>query len=362
MGGSLVLARENSGNYLVIFIGLAIILVLLVIYFLYKGVQKAHSSPEWIESRKKLPSTQKNIDNVSKLVNLTKQEKSLLELICRKFNVPNIEYLIRDEKSTDEYLKKEYAYLCTKPDSETMKQNLFSVKYKFDKYRSSSQIISSTKGIPAGQTFTYIDRSRIAWTFTVAENNSQGLLLSIPKTFANSQSKPAQMEKVNFTYKAKSDIAYLFDTRIIRYETAKDGSPLMFVSHSNTMSIMLRRTSRRLQINKKCQFSAVTVESENSSDTEETSFTPKEKRYSGIIRDISPSGCQIICSLPIKKEQFIYIEYPLESDTINHSAIGIIVGSERADSSEHFALHIKFTAIDLKIKNLISAYVYKFVN
>lgn len=362
MDGSLVLARQNSGNYVVVFVGLIIILILLLIYFFYKGIQKAHSSPQWIEAHKKIPTTQKNIENVSKQANLTKQEKQLLELTCKKFNAPNIEYLVRDENAIDDLLKKEFDYLLNKPDSEAMKQNLFSIKYKFDRIRTSSQIISTTKSIAAGNTFMYVDKKHFTWTFTIAENNSQGLLLSIPQSFANSMEKPAQMEKLTFTYISKSEIAYLVDARIIRYETAKDGSPLMYISHSSTMNILLRRASRRMPLNKKCTFSAVEVEQNSIGVKEETSFTPKDKKYEGMIKDISPTGCQLICSLPIQKGQFIYVEFALESDSINHSAIGLIVQSEKTDAADRYALHIKFTGIDLKIKNLISAYVYKFLN
>lgn len=362
MGGSLVLARQNTGNYVIILVGLILILVLLVIYFFYKRIQKSHSSPEWIEMNKKLPTTQKNIENVSKQTNLTKHEKNLLEDMCRRFTAPNLEYLIRDESTTDELLKSEYSYLQNKADSETAIQDLFSIKYKFDKFRTNTQIISSTKNIPAGSSFLFVDKKHISWTFTLVENNQQGLLLSIPQTFANSMEKPAQMEKINLTFISKTNTAYSLTVRVIRYETGKDGSPHIFISHSNTMNILLRRSNRRIPLNKKCTFSAVEVEKQTSGNKEEISFTPKDKKYDGIIKDISPSGCQIICSLPIQKEQYIYIEYPLESDLIEHSAIGIIVQSEKTDLNGHFSLHIKFTGIDIKIKNLINAYVYKFLN
>src|SRR5574344_344744 len=111
-GGALILARQNTSNYTVIFIALIIIAILVFVYLLMKWINTIHSSPQWLEMHRNLPTTAKNIANISKVANLNKEEKKLLEQICRLFRAPNIEYLVRDEKAIDDLFRGEYQSLC----------------------------------------------------------------------------------------------------------------------------------------------------------------------------------------------------------------------------------------------------------
>lgn len=362
MNGSLVLSRQDSSNYLVIFVAMIIILILLLIYLVYKWYKKKQSSPEWIEMHKNLPTTHKNIEHVAKFAGLDRNEKFLLELMCRKFKAPNIEFLIRDEKAVDELCKKEFDYLNRKPDPEKMKSQLFTLRYKLERSRNSQLIITSTKSIMPGQDFSYTDERGSAWTFTLVENTPQGLSFSIPQTFANSSTKPSQMAKLNLTFVAKSGIAYILNVRLIRYETAKDSTPLMFAAHSNTLKALQRRNAKRMNINKKCRFAAVTVKAKTTSKGKEIKYIPKDNRYDGLLQDISATGCKILCNMDIQKGQYIYIEFPLESDTIRHSATGLIIKTLQTADNMHYTLHIKFIGIDIKVKNTIDSLIYNFIS
>lgn len=356
MPGSPLLARQNSSNYIIIFAALLVILLLLVIYLIHKAVGKIHSSPQWLEAHKNLPTTKRNIENVAKEAGLTNDEKAYFAHICRKFKLPNVEYLIKDEEAINEVFKKQYKDLANRENAEEKKALVFSTRYKIERSRNNSLIITSTKSILAGQEFLYVDDRGSNWTFTLIENNPQGLFFSIPSTFANSTLKPQQLSKLNLTFVSKSGIAYLLTLRIIRYEMSKDGSPLLIASHTNTLKAMQRRNAKRMVCDRQCKFSAVEVTSTQKGKTKEISYEPKQNKYEGKLQDISAMGCQINCTLPIQQGQYIYVEFSLDDKTIN-SAIGLIVQTTQTHDGTHYILHIKFIGIDIAVKNSIEALI-----
>lgn len=360
-GGTPLLARQNSSNYNVIFISLFIILLLLLVYLFIKWINAIHSSRQWLEIHRNLPTTKKNIAHVTKLAHLTKDEKNLLEIICHDFKVPNIEYLLRDEKAIDALFHNEYHALCEKSGSEKEKACLFTLRYKIEKVHNSTLIITSTKSIITGQEFIYTDIRGTLWTFVLYENNSQGLFLLLPAAFAASTFKPEQLTKLDLNFTAKSGIAYSTTVRVIRYEQAKDGNTLMLIGHTNIINPLQRRLSQRIPLNKNCKFSAVEVLGKGNDKEKKPEFKPVEKKYDGQIQDISTTGCQIICTLPIKEGQYIFIDFDIDDNTsTKEDVIGLILTTTQTVDTTRYVLHIQFVKIALEVRNRIYAFIYNY--
>lgn len=157
--------------------------------------------------------------------------------------------------------------------------------------------------------------------------------------------------------------------RIIRFEQSKEGQPLMLVGHTNSLKAMQRRTSKRVLVNRQCVFSAVEVlQHEVSSSGKKTHpgqntksvYTPLEKRHEGVIQDISANGYRILCQLPIKKGQYIYSEFALDNTPLL-KAIGLIVMTTQTDDKANYVLHIQFVEIEPATRNLINAFIYKYL-
>lgn len=360
-GGILIQARQNTGNYSVIFIALLIIAVLILVYLLLRWINTIHSSPQWLEMHRNMPTTPRNISNVAKLAGLDKSEKHMLEHICMSFSIPNIEFQIRDEKAIDGYFNKEYHELCKKNDKEEDKSVLFTLRYKLEKAHNSTLIITSTKSIVAGQEFLYADVHGTMWSFILYENNSQGLFLTLPPTFAASSLKPDQLSKLDVAFTTKTGIAYSMTVRVIRYEQAKDGGTLMLIGHTNTLKPLQRRSSKRIPMNKKCQFSAVEVTPKGQDKNKNFDFKPMDKKYEGQLQDISANGCRLLCSLPIKQGQYIYVAFDIDNDSgTNETAIGLIVMTTQTVDTSRFILHIKFVKMPIEVRNRIYAFIYNY--
>lgn len=357
-GTSPLLARQDSSNYTIIFIALALILIILLAYVIIKWISSIHTSPKWIEMHKNLPTTKKNVQHVAKSADLNTNESLLLEDICHSFKVPNIEYFIRDDKAIDELFKKEFHLLCERSNTEPLKSTLFGLRYKIEKAHNNSIIISSTKSILPGQDLNYTDLRGSLWILTLKENNAQGLFLSMPGSLATSNLKPDPLSKLDLNFTSKNGVSYFMNLRVIRYEQDKEGQPLILLGHTNTLKAMQRRNVKRMLVNKKCEFSAVEVVPSGTASTD-VSYKPKEMRHEGLLQDISSTGCRLTCSLPIKQGQYIYVEFCIDGKK-TENAVGLIIKTTQSLDTEQYVLHIQFVKIDLSVRNSIYAVIYQY--
>ena len=295
--GSLVDARQNPLLYTIILAVLAAFVVLVIIGLILKKIRDLHSTPAWIESHKNLATTRKNIENVARIANISLEEKKILTQICQKFKPTNIEYLIRDEKA--------------------------------------------------------IDSDKNTWKLTLERNEPQGLVISIPKAFAQSDKKPAQLSKFILTFKTEAGTTYTLLTRVVRYEEEKSGKFILIASANNTLTAIQRRTSKRIHVERDCKFSAVRYNANKKSDNYEI----LQNKFDGKLQNISSTGCRLSCKMPIKEGQYLNVEFQLKEGQMEQS-IGYIVMTKKSSDGKQYILHIKFIDIQLDVKNRISAFVY----
>ena len=348
--GSPLDARSNPFVYQFILIALIVVGVLFLLYLLLKQIQKLHSSDKWIEAHKNLPTTQKDIKVVAKTANLDANEKKILWDICHKRKARNIIYLMRDEAEFSVLLKQAYLEDYANSDDYS-KKDFFSLISKIESAREKTLFITSTKSLAFGQEFLYKDSAGVVWTLKLNKNTPQGLYIDIPTRLAQSDKKPEPLSKFVLTFTAKGGIYYKLLPRVIRYELQKDGSTVLIASATNTLKPMQRRSSKRTKIQNECKFSAAQKNEEG-----KDKFTILDKKYTGILDDISISGCKMLCKMPIKEGQYIYLTFNL-GQAKEFSTVGLIIMTKKAADTTDFVLHIKFVDLPLAVQNEINAYV-----
>ena len=350
--GSLVDARQNPLLYTIIIITLVSFVILVIVGLILKKIRELHSTPQWIEAHKNLATTKKNIENVARLASTTPEEKKILTQICQKFKPTNIEYLIRDEKAIIDLFHQGYNEFIGKGVSQEILETFFSLLYKLEKAHDNITFISTTRALPNGQEFTYVDSDRNTWKLKLERNEPQGLVISIPKSFAKSDKKPAQLSKFVLTFKTEAGTTYTLLTRVVRYEEEKSGKFILIASANNTLTAIQRRTSKRIHIETDCQFSAVKYNA-----VKKDSYEILQNKYDGRLQNLSSTGCRMSCTMPIKEGQYLNVEFPL-SETQKEQGIGYIVMTKKSPDGKQYVLHIKFIDLKLDAKNRISAFVY----
>jgi hypothetical protein len=357
LSGSPIFARQNANLFLIIGIVLSIFFVLFILYLIVRVLHERKRSPDYIEKQKSKPTTFSNVTVIARQANLLKEERDLLWKICKKSDIPNIIYLIRNQQEFEQLLKARYALLETENDEEE-KACLFNLRSKIIATYNQPIIISQSKNIESSTIFIYTAAEGFHYKLPLIENNPDGLLLLIPDALTENNDKPAALSKIQLIFTAKCGVSYRMETRIVRYQLGKDNRNLMLVVHTDRLEQLQRRQTERVEIQKQCIFSSVNVHSGSSEKMTKVIYQPAEKKHEGVLEDISAGGCRIITSLPIRQDQYIYVEGPFNG-SVTDSAIGIIVRTTKR-RDEQYVLHIRFIKIEKAVINRIHAHVYKY--
>ena len=355
IAGSPLSARQQGFVYIFIIIALIIIVLLVIISLLLSRYRSHKMLKRWIEANKNKETKYKNVKAISHIANLTKAETKLLWSICHKNHLKNIEFTYKDKNLIDSHFKLEYEKMNDFYDAEQRKKVLFSLRFKLENAHDKRLSITSTKRLKDGQQITYYDSNKMPWTLTVFASTKDLLYLKLPQNLFESNSRPQTLSKINCSFILYDDFNYLCQLRVVRYEEKND-EHYMIVSHTNNLHLSQRRMSKRLVLETLCTFNPIKFVNDGQEDEMEII----DKDYKGIIKDISCSGCKILCPYPIKKDQFIHIKFELEELGKNEIS-GLIVDTKKTQDLKTFTLHIKFINISLKLSNLINAFIYRYL-
>lgn len=348
-----VAARQDSFTYIFILATIFVLLILFIIYLIIRYYKNLHISKKWIESQKALPTKIKNIKNLSKAANLTKCERNLLWNICKKNNIPNIEFSYRDNKIIDQFFALEYQQMLTLENAENKIEKLFSLRYKLEKHHEKNLQLKSTRSLQSGLILTYNDDKKRLWNLSILENKETGIVLLLPQGFTENECRPEVFSRINLSFSTASQTRYKLSTRIIRYDKDNKERELMVVTFSDQLQPILRRMSKRMDIEKACEFSALKIKIVKGKKT----FITLEHKYPGKLLDISATGCSIKTSLPITKGQFLKVFFTLNTEEL-FEACGKIVVTNKAQDGKNYILHVAFTQISVSAQNRIYSQIY----
>ncbi len=354
--GSPLSARQNPFAYKFILLAIAVCVLIFVIWIIINILKKRKLTPEYIEAQKHRTTKIEDVNALAKKLALTKEETVLLWQICRGTKAENIFYNYLDTNFMYDIFKAEYQRLLAKSNPEEDIFALFRLRYHIEKEIAQTKRIPSTQALPADTTLTMPAANGKQIKFSVAATEKDYLILTLPSELEGSENCPAVLSKIVLTFMHENSNQYVVSTRVVRFQTGKDGSRQMVITHSNTVSIQNRREYKRIDYRTDCTFSGI---EESTGSKNEKIYTPKEKKYKGQICDISGGGIKMLTDLPIKIQQKINIEVPLSDGEIIKT-MGLIVGMHKEPGTELFALHISFFKLPLAIRNKILADIYKY--
>ena len=237
--------------------------------------------------------------------------------------------------------------------NEEGKSYLFSLRKKIRREFYQQSQIKNTKAIESNTMFIFTQTQGYHHKLALFENSRDGLALIVPDSLANSPDKPAALSKINLVFEGSDGSPYTVETRVVRYENGKSGTHLMLVVHSDKITPLQKRDSERIDINMPCKFSHSTATTQGKGRKEVIVYEHSDKLHDGILEDVSTGGCRLVTELPIKPDQTIYIEGPMNMRDID-SAIGSIVRTTKRKDGK-FILHVRFLKIEMEVVNRILA-------
>ncbi len=349
--GSLV--EDRSSGVVMTFTILIVVLILVIslIFVVSKKIVAYKNSPEHLEKQKKRPTTQKDLSEVARLANLTKKERELLWNICKTRKTPNIVYFVKESEEVEKLLKDEYSAISHIGNDELV-ATLFSLRTKLLRTFKQALVIRNTKVIENGTVFTFTQSKGFHHKLKLTDTNADNMIFTLPKALAESSDMPEALSKISLVFEDKDYNPYEIETRVVRYEDARDDEKRMITVHTDKVIPLKKRQAERIDVQQPCTFYSV-KKIEDKNNKEHVQYDVSEKEHEGTLEDVSMGGCRVITTLPIKAEQLLSIKGPMNKKDMD-SAIGIIVRTTKRIDNK-FILHVKFVKIDLAVKNKIQA-------
>lgn len=327
------------------------------VFFIARYLTTYKKSAAYLEKQKKRPTKLSDIQEIAHKCKLISEEKDILWAICRDNNAPNILYLVHDLDMLEDLFKAEFNIYDSEK-NEKAKSYLFSLRKKIRKEYFQLLTIKNSKSIESNTMFTYTPAQGYHHKLALAENNRDGLVLIVPDTLNDNPDKPKPLTKIELIFEGSDGSPYTLETRVIRYEKGKTGLNLMLTVHSDKIVPLKKRDSERIDINMPCKFSSVKTTVEGKGKKETIIYEHSDKLHDGILEDVSTGGCRMVSDLPIRAEQYIYVEGPMNTKTTD-SAIGSIVRTTKRKDGK-FILHVRFLKIEVDVVNRIQAKAYGF--
>lgn len=353
-GGSPLAARMNPIIYTVILVGLVIIAIFFGVWFLLNLKKKKEESPEWIEAQKTRPTIKKDVTVFSQKYSLRPEEEAFLWKICRRYEIQNINYSVKELYNITPYFQQYYNENKNLPDTEL--NALYKVRFRLERIFASFFRVSSTKALTAGQKINEIFPDGSKARYSVLYNHEDFLAIAVPKEVFESDTKPENLEKVAFSFTTDEGMSYAFVSRVMRYEkNEKNGETKysMLVSHSTDLIEKQQRSFKRIHVNEKCRIASVKTETDRKGNK---IYVPTDQKFDCMLTNISGGGCCISTTLPVKEGQLSYVALNLpEGET---GVIGKIIRTRKSKTQGLYNLHIQFINISLKVQNKILAKVY----
>ena len=352
-GSSPLASRQNPVIYLVLVVAAIIALVFVGIWIITMIRKREKETPEYQEKEMKRLTKYKDVTILQKTYNLDKKYVPLLWDICRQYKVPNILFSIKHIDDFDDIFRDTYQNLKRKRDVEKINL-LFRLKFELDKIFASQVIYKKTHSLPAGLKMNLVLRKGTIVPVKIKENTVNYLEVEIPQDFFNSTQRPDETDKIAFAFNSETGMPHTFITRLIRYQV-QGNSTVMIINHTEQMMNKMQRQFKRVSLKENCRFSSA----KNAKDQNgEKYFKIGEKKYSGILLNISGGGCCIASQLPIKENQIICTEFDFFDGTIK--PLGKIIKSRKTHNKGVYNLHIMFLPMDTEIQNKILAKVYAY--
>ena len=354
--GSPILARQNPALYKFIVLSLIVVAFFLLVAYIAKKISKWMASDAYLEVKKSMPTTKKNVSAIARKAMLTPEETKLLWHICKTHQAPNISYISRNPIAIKELFSAHYELMKANAESETRKERFFTLYYKISTMQNSNKKIKSTSGLKAGQECIFKDSRGQEWTFTVIKNTSSFIELEIAHSLFILGSRPAPLSKIQISAKISADETYSFLTRVIRYEEKPDGAYTISISPANVVKQIRKRQHRRITTETRSRIAKIMPTLKKS--PADPGYVQDGEDFDSVILDLSAAGCSFATFMDIPIGKYVKITFQFNGKDFN--VLGLIAGKSEILYRMPYRHHVKFTSISAESKNTIQEYALGF--
>ncbi len=298
----------------------------------------------------------------AKKMGLSKEQTALLEHIVRKREIKNPFVMLNNSRTFDRTLKTELEELkmaeeLDEKTREHRKLKLFKIKQLIEqRSRNQGKGLSSTKQFHIGEEITLSLPGGVRYKTAVTSKLSDFFCVDPPQD-KNGKEIPLEKNiKISVIAFRGGNTMIVFPSQTLGYLKTRRYRSLR-IQHSSHGETVHNRRHRRKELKKPVYCYPVTVitRGKGKKAVKEAKVL-KQQRISGTLQDLSPGGCCIQSSRPMKAGSLLQMQFePHRGNTI--LVLGKVVRMEK-EGRMGGLMHIMFTRASSASINSINAVVY----
>jgi len=286
---------------------------------------------------------------------IDREQKKLLEYVFRNDGVTDPERVIKTPALLDRSFKRVFKTIeknsTTDEDAQARLIKLFSLRNIIE---SSSGTSDSDSARLSTNTPAILGNGRDNYPVKVLSSRGQNVVVEYPRNALGTPIRITKGTKVSLSFFTKSSNGFSYDGTAGSAVNTDRGQGLQ-ITHSGEMKPLVKRKFRRRAANFRSEFNFVKVEETGTGKKMAAKLVVDNRKYIGIIQDVSVGGCALKTSAPIQAGSRLKINMDYDENyAIN--VLGQVIRTNR--SAAGTILHIKFLKVPRKAFNSISTFVF----
>jgi len=345
-----------EGLILIVAIG-ALVVVVLTIRIIRNGISRPMAGPGKANNPTNTPRrfTAFTLHRIASSYGLNREQKKLLEYVFRNDEVTDPERVMKTPALLDRHFKRTFRIIeknsTTDEDAQARLIKLFSLRNIIE---SSSGTSDNTSARLSDNTPAILGTGKDSYPVKVLSSRGQNVVVEYPKNILGTPIRIVKGTKVSLSFFTKSSNGFSYDGTAGGAVNTDRGQGLQITRTGETKPLVKRRF-RRKAANFRCEFNFVRVEEIGTGKKKESKLIVDNKKYIGMIQDISVGGCALKTSAPVQAGSRLKINVDYDdSHVIN--VLGQVIRTNR--SAAGTILHIKFLKVPRRSFNTISTFVF----
>jgi hypothetical protein len=286
---------------------------------------------------------------------LDREQTKLLEYVFRNDAVTDPERVMKTPAVLDRHFRRTFRIIeknsSTDEDAQERLVKLFSLRNAIESSSAGSDASSVhlSENTPA-----ILVNGKDSYPVKVLNSKGQNVVIEFPKNALGTPIRIIKGTKVSLSFFTKSSNGFSYEGTIGGAVNTDHGHGLQ-ISHSGTMKPLTKRRFRRRSTDIKCEFYFVKVEEIGTGKKKTAKLVVDNRRYTGMIKDISIGGCSLKSSAPIQIGSRLKINVDYDDNYVIN-VLGQVIRTNR--SSLGTIIHIKFLKVPRRAFNSISTLVF----
>ena len=353
-----MIREGNPRDALILLIIVIAIVSIIVIYRLVSGFTGG-GAVTGSKGKKNTPAPRRynvfTLRRISTSYGLDREQTKLLEFVFRNDTVYDPVRAMSNPSLLDRHFKKAFRTIerNSNTDEEAQQQlaKLFSLRTVIESAPGPESNFSKNL---SDNTPAILSTGKESFSVKIILSRGKNVVTEIPKNTIGSPIRLPKGMKVVLSFFINSSNGFSYDGQIVGVVNT-DFGPGLQITHTGKMKPLVKRSSRRKQVEIRCDLFFVNVEETGKGRKKTSKLVVDPRKFAGTLQDISAGGCSLKSSAPIQVGSRLKITINYEDDS-PISVLGHVLRSNR--SSAGTIIHVKFLKVPRRAFNSICTLVY----